>query len=151
MPNPLRTLRFQRLPHPAMRQPCIIPVNIAPNKKGYVQLKRRDSEARGKTENLHRIVYRSRKGPIPPGCEVDHICNRRACCNVKHLRCLQRLDHLRVTNLQRNAGRLEEARCFWEANRSSRHVTGAELGQRFNVSPTTGSRWIRAWKAEEAV
>jgi hypothetical protein len=34
----------------------------------------------------HRWLYELVKGPIPPGLEVDHLCNTRACLRPSHLR-----------------------------------------------------------------
>ena len=33
----------------------------------------------------HIYSYRYHYGPIPEGCEIDHLCNNRRCCNPKHL------------------------------------------------------------------
>ena len=146
----LKPLRFRRVPHPLMARPCIVPTSHVLQQSGYVRIWQRSGDNRRK-EGLHRIVYRSRRGPIAPGWEVDHICQRRSCCNPEHLRCLTRADHLKVTNVQRNAERMEEARCYWEAHRHLRNVTGVELGQRFGVSRSCGYRWLREWKAEDAI
>lgn len=34
----------------------------------------------------HRIMYVVKKGLIPDGLTIDHLCERPACCNPKHLR-----------------------------------------------------------------
>jgi hypothetical protein len=38
-----------------------------------------------KTMRAHRFVYAWAKGPIPEGCEVDHLCRQRNCVNPDHL------------------------------------------------------------------
>ncbi|WP_420853314.1 HNH endonuclease [Sphingobium estronivorans] len=104
-------------------------------------------------EAFHRFTLRAHNDldAIPDGYEVDHICGNRPCCNPKHLRLIERSDHKRVTNMMRYADRHERARLHWETHRHSRRVTGEELGGLFGVDQSCACRWIRAWKAEEAV
>lgn len=33
----------------------------------------------------HKITYEAFVGPVPEGCEIDHLCRVRACCNPEHL------------------------------------------------------------------
>ena len=41
----------------------------------------------GKRERLiHRVMFLLAVGPIPDGCEIDHICKIKPCCNPAHLR-----------------------------------------------------------------
>lgn len=34
---------------------------------------------------VHKLLYQRLIGPIPDGCELDHLCRNRACANVYHL------------------------------------------------------------------
>ena len=45
---------------------------------------RRDCSRR--TELIHRFVYEQLVGKIPPGMQIDHICEIKHCVNPKHLR-----------------------------------------------------------------
>lgn len=39
----------------------------------------------GRQKFVHRIVYESLVGKVPPKMELDHLCRVRACCNPAHL------------------------------------------------------------------
>jgi hypothetical protein len=40
---------------------------------------------RGRRELVHRLVWQALVGPIPDGCELDHLCRERRCCRPDHL------------------------------------------------------------------
>lgn len=42
----------------------------------------------------HRAAWEAINGPVPPGMEVDHICNVRACCNPDHLQCITHAENI---------------------------------------------------------
>jgi hypothetical protein len=39
----------------------------------------------GRTRTVHRLVYESLVGPVPPGMYLDHLCRVRHCANPDHL------------------------------------------------------------------
>jgi hypothetical protein len=49
----------------------------------------------GKATSAHRYSYALYNGEIPPGMEIDHACNNRACVNPKHLRLATRSENCR--------------------------------------------------------
>lgn len=144
--SPRRPLRFARVPHPLMSQPCIVPISHKPDEKGYVRVVPRTAEIGARARPLHRTAYLAKHGPnsIPPGWEIDHICRNRACCNRRHLRALSCSDHKRITGMQRYADRLEEAFSHWCYYRPS----AVELAKIFEVKPGTAEGWIAKWRSE---
>lgn len=46
---------------------------------------------------VHVVTYESLVGPVPEGCELDHLCPSRACCNP--YTCLEPVSH--VVNVHR--------------------------------------------------
>lgn len=48
---------------------------------GYVQF-----WYEGKYVLVHRWIYERKVGTIPAGMQIDHLCNRKTCVNVDHLR-----------------------------------------------------------------
>lgn len=139
-------IKFRRVMQPDMTTPCIIPVSHKPHSSGYVYIASRDGS--GEYQRLHRVVWLDRKGndTLPLGHDVDHICGVRRCCHVKHLRVLERSDHIRITNRAARMERMEKAWCVWE---HEGRPGCAELARLIKGSSATTSRWIRIWKAEE--
>lgn len=39
----------------------------------------------GRFVSIHRLMYISLIGPVPPGLELDHLCRNRWCCSPLHL------------------------------------------------------------------
>lgn len=50
------------------------------DRNGYPQIK-----VRGRTRNVHRVLYESKYGEIEKGLEVRHRCDNPACINIRHL------------------------------------------------------------------
>lgn len=48
----------------------------------------------GKKLQAHRVVYELVVGPIPQGHEIDHLCERKDCCNPSHLEPVTRQDNM---------------------------------------------------------
>ena len=72
---------------------CYIVVNKKVNKDGYFRKRWADS-----FEMFHRFIWRAHYGDIPKGYEINHKCNNRGCCNIEHLECISRKEHLILTN-----------------------------------------------------
>lgn len=47
----------------------------------------------GKDTLVHRIVYELNYGKIPDKMQIHHLCENKACINIKHLVCVSAADH----------------------------------------------------------
>lgn len=65
--------------------------------KGYAQV-----ACAGTMRFAHRIMYEDRKGKVPPGMELDHLCRNRACFNPDHLQAVSHTENMRRSPLVRN-------------------------------------------------
>lgn len=117
---------------------CIVPTSHKLNPDGYF----RKRISKDLFIMYHRYTWLQAGNEIPEGFEIDHKCKNRACCNVEHLQCISREQHLRETNEQRYAPRKAEAKEYWLRHKP----TGTKLAEVFGVSFSNGCRWIREWK-----
>jgi len=115
---------------------CIVPTSHKLNPDGYFR-----KNVKGKLIMYHRFKWLEAGNDIPDGYEIDHLCKNRACCNVDHLQCITREQHLRETNEQRYKERKDKAMRYWEEHKP----TGVELAEVFGVSFSSACRWIREW------
>lgn len=92
----------------------------------------------------HRVAYIIAHGEIPPGCEIDHICNERACCNPLHLQALTTREHIDQTVERRSACRSGHTYVdgSWFVNHSGRRECRICAREK-------KARWQRAWRARE--
>lgn len=118
---------------------CFVPVSHKLNKDGYFRY--RFGGKQGFSMMFHRAVWEHRNGAIRDGHEINHLCNNRSCCNVDHLECITRTEHLVKTNQSRYQARHLAAKSHWEKT----NCTGTELAELFGVSYSIGCRWIREW------
>lgn len=73
----------------------------------------------------HRYIYIRRVGPIPPGYEIDHLCNNRGCVNPNHLEAVTHAENmrrarLRTTHCKRGHEFTEENTYLWRTTRICR-------------------------------
>jgi hypothetical protein len=80
---------------------------------------------------LHRQIWETLYGPIPDGCEINHKCKNRECCNPKHLECLPTSEHRSKDNALRYKARELE---ILQYAKNHPHQTQAEIGKNFGVS-----------------
>ena len=121
---------------------CFVPTSHRTNQDGYFRKTWGLGDSRLIAEMFHRFIWRAHHGDIPAGHEIDHKCKTRACCNVKHLQCIPREEHLRETNETRYAPRKALAMEHWLSTR----CTGTRLAELFEVSFIASCGWIREWK-----
>lgn len=64
------------------------------NANGYGQV-----TTRGRAHMVHRLVWESVHGKLPPGLEIDHVaargCRHRNCFNIEHLEPVTRQENVR--------------------------------------------------------
>jgi len=68
-----------------------------PRKDGYVRIC-----INYKQHYAHRYYYEEFYGAVPEGLEIDHLCENRACINLKHLRVAthaENMSHAKTRNL----------------------------------------------------
>lgn len=115
---------------------CQVPLNMRMNKDGYFR-KRWHPDI----EMFHRFIWRARKGEIPEGYEINHLCQNRACQNVEHMECIDGTEHAVKTNVGRYTHIHEEARKVWESTKCK----ATDLAKIYGWS---AYGWVRQWKAE---
>lgn len=92
---------------------CYISLSHSLNQDGYLRIYL--GLPGMKYKFMHRIVWESWHGLVPDGCEVNHVCGNRACCNIDHLEVLPRKEHLIKTNKERILSRNIDPSIHWEA------------------------------------
>src|SRR6478736_10003428 len=95
--------------------------------KGYGQFDMPD----GRQARSHRIAYALKKGEIPIGMVVDHICRTRHCCNPSHLRAVSNAENV-LSGIGVTADNSRKTHC----------LNGHELSG-WNLMPKVGGRECR--------
>ena len=59
----------------------------------------------GKDRRAHRFAYELFRGPIPKGCEIDHLCLTPACVNPDHLEAVTHRENMARSNCRTRCNR----------------------------------------------
>ncbi len=125
-PRPSTEDRFKNLYIPVPESGCWLWIGNT-NEKGYGHFKFNE-----KTVKAHRYAYEHKKGKIPDGLELDHLCRVRCCINPSHL---EAVTH--KVNVQRGE--------TGKYARSDLCLRGHSLfGDNLYIVPSTGKRQCRA-------
>lgn len=90
-------------------------------------------------EMFHRFIWRARKGEIPEGYEINHLCKNRACQNVEHMECIHGREHAIKTNQERYADEQDYAKDLWLR-------TGCRPSDLAKAFGHRAYGWVRNWK-----
>lgn len=113
---------------------CMIPTNMKLNQDGYFRKLWSDGP-----EMFHRFIWKARKGDIPEGYEINHLCGNRACQNVEHMECIHGSEHAIKTNKERYAVYRQWAFHEWITTNCS----ATDLVKTYGWS---AYKWVREWK-----
>jgi hypothetical protein len=88
----------------------------------------------------HRRAWEEVHGPIPTGMQIHHICGRRKCVNVEHMKIVSRRDH---------SGLAGHGKLTMEIARQIRAASGSQrqIAEEYGISRThvglirQGLRW----------
>ena len=95
-------------------------------RNGYGQMAVKTDAGRWVNRAAHRIAYEIHYGPVPDGCQVDHMCHRRECVNPGHLRAVSASATAR-NRAGANANSASGARGVWWHGEQGRWV--AQVGR----------------------
>ena len=115
---------------------CFVPISHKLNQDGYFR-----KRWKGTAEMFHRFIWRAKKGEIPEGYEINHLCGCRSCSNVDHMECITGTDHAIKTNQERYAHEQEEAKQLWNNTKGGASRLAEKYGWR-------AYGWVRKWKQE---
>ena len=90
----------------------------------------------GRIEKAHALAYKWAIGPIPDGCQIDHLCHVRCCVNPSHLEAVPQR-----TNLMRGYGPAA-------VNARKTHCFRGHPFDDTNTYYSRGHRWCRACNRE---
>lgn len=118
---------------------CYIPLTHRLNNDGYFRKRWHDG-----LEMFHRFIWRAKRGEIPEGYEINHLCGCRSCSNIDHLECIDGTEHTIKTNKERYSEVNEEAKKLWK-------TTGCSASRLADIYGWKAYKWVRKWKAEECL
>lgn len=94
------------------------------NKDGYGHFQKD-----GVMKDVYRWMYEQIKGPVPHGCELDHLCRNRLCVNPEHL---EPVSHA-VNSRRGNRAKFTNEQVL-EIRALQGKMTQKEIGKKYGVS-----------------
>lgn len=91
-----------------LEEPCIDAAFGHENGDGYVRILDKPRASGGRLVMRHRWFWEAYVGPIPTGCEINHLCKNRRCFNNNHLECIPGDVHASKSNKERHQDWLNE-------------------------------------------
>lgn len=115
------------------------------NSHGYGRLRLRAPDGTHPFHRAHRWFYEQEVGPIPPGLDLDHLCEVKTCVNPAHLEPVTTLENTRRWNRRHRPAAAEftdeEVRELRERRRRGESV--AALSRETGASYKCVSRAVR--------
>lgn len=122
---------------------CVIPSFGHRNHDGYVRVLDKPRSQGGRLKMYHRTRWEEDFGPIPDGCEINHKCKNRECCNIEHLECLPISEHRSKDNSLRYKDVADEV---YKTHLESPHLLQRELGDMFGLKQASVSGILKRYK-----
>lgn len=97
-------------------------------------------------ENAHRRAWISANGPVPPGCEIHHICHNRGCVNPNHGSPIDIIAHRQIHS-RKEAGVCRRGHPY---NGSVNKTTGAQVCKTCELESARSRRRQKALDARMA-
>jgi hypothetical protein len=91
----------------------------------------------------HRYTYLRENGEIPEGCQLDHKCLQRLCCNPDHLEPVSPAENVRRSAVAKLRPRdVQTIRALY-ADRRNNPITQRELARAFGITQAQVSHIVR--------
>jgi hypothetical protein len=103
----------------------------------------------GRQIKAHIVAYRWLVGEVPEGCELDHLCRVRRCCNPAHLEPVSHLInvHRGVSPWAINAAKMNCGTCGWPYNEENTYMYEGERHCR-NCARRRTREWFQRQREE---
>lgn len=97
----------------------------------------------------HRWFWELHNGKIPDEFEINHLCKNRRCCNVEHLECIHGDHHAVISNEERYEAEFLDFKKVYLNTDIMDHMSQSEMGNLYNRTQPSISRWIQRIEQEE--
>ncbi len=88
----------------------------------------------------HQIMYEQERGPVPDGCELDHLCRETRCVNPAHLDAVpHKVNYLRSSRIRLTPDQITEIRRRYAQG----GIRQADLGAEYGIGQSHVSQIVR--------
>ena len=123
--------------------PCIDPGFGYENGDGYVRIWNYPKGTEGSRLVMrHRWFWELQVEDIRDGYEIDHLCKNRRCCNIGHLRCIPKAQHVIENNKERYVSEYQEFKDWYLKGYKVGNYSQRTMGELFNRTQSCICLWI---------